>query len=38
MEALQKLATGVETLELREVAEPQLRPGHVVLDVAAAGI
>jgi L-iditol 2-dehydrogenase len=38
MEALQKTAAGEERLELREVAEPRLRPGHVVLDVAAAGI
>jgi L-iditol 2-dehydrogenase len=38
MEALQKLAPGEERLELRDVAEPRLRPGHVVLDVAAAGI
>jgi L-iditol 2-dehydrogenase len=38
MLALQKLKTGEERLELREVPEPALRPGHVVLDVAAAGI
>jgi L-iditol 2-dehydrogenase len=38
MQALQKTAPGEERLELREVAEPRLRPGHVVLDVAAAGI
>jgi L-iditol 2-dehydrogenase len=38
MLALQKLRTGEERLHLREVPEPAVRPGHVVLDVAAAGI
>ena len=38
MLALQKLKIGEERLELCEVPEPVLRPGHVVLDVAAAGI
>jgi L-iditol 2-dehydrogenase len=38
MKALQKVATGAPRLELREVAEPTLRPGHVIIDVAAAGI
>ncbi|MBA2667044.1 MAG: zinc-binding dehydrogenase [Trueperaceae bacterium] len=38
MLALQKIAIGEERLELREVPEPEVRPGHVVLDVAAAGI
>ena len=38
MLALRKLAAGNPQLALTEVPEPQLRPGHVVLDVAAAGI
>ena len=38
MLALRKLAVGEEKLALREVPEPVLRPGHVILDVAAAGI
>ncbi|TVR87701.1 MAG: alcohol dehydrogenase [Trueperaceae bacterium] len=38
MLALQKVATGEPRLELREVPEPTLRPGHVIIDVAAAGI
>jgi L-iditol 2-dehydrogenase len=38
MQALRKLALGEEKLALREVEEPTLRPGHVVLAVAAAGI
>lgn len=38
MLALRKLALGETRLELQEVPEPEPRPGHVVLDVAAAGI
>jgi L-iditol 2-dehydrogenase len=38
MLALRKLAVGEERLALIEVPEPRLRPGHVLLDVAAAGI
>jgi L-iditol 2-dehydrogenase len=38
MLALRKLTVGQSSLELREVPEPQPRPGHVVLEVAAAGI
>jgi L-iditol 2-dehydrogenase len=38
MQALRKLALGEEKLALREVEEPTVRPGHVVLNVAAAGI
>ena len=38
MLALRKLALGEEKLELIEVPEPTLRPGHVILNVAAAGI
>jgi L-iditol 2-dehydrogenase len=38
MQALRKLALGEEKLALREVEEPTLRAGHVVLNVAAAGI
>lgn len=38
MLALRKLALGDPRLALCEVPEPSLRPGHVVIDVAAAGI
>jgi L-iditol 2-dehydrogenase len=38
MLALRKLALGETRLELQEVPEPEPRPGHVVLEVAAAGI
>lgn len=38
MLALRKLKFGEERLELVEVPEPMLRPGHVILEVAAAGI
>jgi L-iditol 2-dehydrogenase len=38
MLALRKLALGETRLVLQEVPEPEPRPGHVVLDVAAAGI
>lgn len=38
MLALQKLSFGEERLELREVPEPVVKPGQVVLEVAAAGI
>jgi len=38
MLALRKLALGETRLELQEVPEPEPRPGHVVLAVAAAGI
>jgi L-iditol 2-dehydrogenase len=38
MQALRKLALGEERLALREVEEPALRPGHVIVNVAAAGI
>ncbi len=38
MLALRKLALGDERLHLQEVPDPTARPGHVVLDVAAAGI
>ena len=38
MLALRKLAHGETRLELQEVPEPEPRPGHVVLAVAAAGI
>ena len=38
MLALRKLALGEARLALCEVPEPLLRPGHVVIDVAAAGI
>jgi L-iditol 2-dehydrogenase len=38
MLALRKVATGDPHLALLEVPEPELRPGHVLLDVAAAGI
>jgi len=38
MLALRKLALGETRLVLQEVPEPEARTGHVVLDVAAAGI
>ena len=38
MLALRKVAHGEPRLELQEVPEPTPRPGHVVIDVAAAGI
>lgn len=38
MQALRKLATGDPNLVLMEVPDPELKPGHVILDVAAAGI
>lgn len=38
MLALRKMALGDPRLVLQEVPEPDLRPGHVILDVAAAGI
>lgn len=38
MLALRKLKTGEERLELCDVPEPTLKPGHVIIDVAATGI
>lgn len=38
MLALQKLKLAEERLELREVPEPVIKPGHVIVAVAAAGI
>ena len=38
MLALRKVKTGQEQLELHSIPEPTLRPEHVILDVAAAGI
>ena len=38
MKALRKLALGSQVLELQDVPEPVLAPGHVLLEVAAAGI
>jgi len=38
MLALRKLALGETRLVLQEVPEPVAQPGHVVIDVAAAGI
>ena len=38
MNALRKLALGETRLVLQDVPDPVARPGHVVIDVAAAGI
>ena len=38
MQALRKLALGDPNLALLDVPEPKLRAGHVIIDVAAAGI
>lgn len=38
MLALRKVKTGQEQLELHTISEPTLRPHHVIIDVAAAGI
>jgi L-iditol 2-dehydrogenase len=38
MQALRKLALGESRLALEEVAQPTPRPGHVIVEVAAAGI
>ncbi len=38
MRALQKRHAESEALELIDVLEPTVRPGHVVIEVAAAGI
>ncbi len=38
MKALVKYAKGVGLMEVREIPEPVLRPGHVIIEVEAAGI
>ena len=38
MQAVMKVAPGVGNVELREIAEPLPPPGHVVIQVRAAGI
>ena len=38
MQAVMKVAPGVGNVELREIAEPLPPPGHVVIEVRAAGI
>src|SRR5262245_24307337 len=38
MQAVMKVAPGVGNVELREIAEPEPPPGHVVIEVRAAGI
>ena len=38
MQAVMKVAPGVGNVELRDIAEPVPPPGHVVIEVRAAGI
>jgi L-iditol 2-dehydrogenase len=38
MQAVMKVAPGVGNVELREIADPTPPPGHVVIEVGAAGI
>jgi L-iditol 2-dehydrogenase len=38
MDAVMKVAPGVGNVELREIAEPTPPPGHVLLEVKAAGV
>lgn len=38
MQALMKVAPGIGNVELREISEPETPPGHVKIEVKAAGI
>jgi len=38
MKALLKYAAGPGSMEVREMPEPSIRPGHVIIEVEAAGI
>ena len=38
MKALMKMAAGVGNVAIGDVAEPVIQPGHVIIEVAYAGI